>query len=306
MTDQALKNPPTLTTAPRKWLWVSTSIAIVGVVIGLRLLLNFRHSLAPGMDAAYYPMQTWWLIEYGKLMNQPPPLIFWLNPLLAQSLQWLTAMSLDEACLLASRIIDSVAQPWVAVPVMALGYRWALGRREALLACASAAVLAVASPPIMRMASDFQKNSLGLVWMAFGIWAMREALSTPRSIWRWLRLAIFVTLAALTHMGAFGATCVILAGCGIGYCLVVDFPSSESIASLLACRNRHRRCCDRAVVALGCTVMDHAIAEFAIASHGSSRCPYFTTGNHFVADRLHISRHRDALDLARPQLDRAL
>ncbi len=201
---------------------MGTSLVIIIAATCLRLGLNLRHSLAPGMDAAYYPLQTRWLIEHGELMSNAPPLIFWLNTLLTKIIQYSTGMQLDDACMLSARLVDGLLHPWAALPIMMLGYRWSRGRRDALIGCSTAAVLAVMSPPVMRMASDFQKNSVGLVWMAFAMWAVCEALAKRNSVLRWAIVAVLFLLAALTHIGAFGVTFVMLGGSLIGYSLLTE------------------------------------------------------------------------------------
>jgi hypothetical protein len=217
-------------------LWVGTSLVIIIAATCLRLVLNLRHPLAPGMDAAYYPMQTRWLIEHGELMRDAPPLIFWLNTLLAKIIQYFTGMQLDDACMLSARLVDGLLHPWVALPIMMLGYRWARGRRDALIGCSAAVVLAVMSPPVMRMASDFQKNSVGLVWMAFAMWAVCEALAKRNSVLRWAIVAVLFLLAALTHIGAFGVTCVMLGGSMIGYSILTESmrPTQKQVGLLAA------------------------------------------------------------------------
>ena len=55
------------------------------------------------------------------------------------------------------------------------------------------------------MLSDFEKNSLGLVWMALAVWSCRSAMH--RGGWsRWALLAGAMTLGVLTHVGAFAVT----------------------------------------------------------------------------------------------------
>ncbi|MEO1528559.1 MAG: hypothetical protein AAFX06_24320 [Planctomycetota bacterium] len=198
------------------WKWLRAALLIILLATVTRGVLNFRHTLAPGMDAAYYPMQTRWLFEHGELMDHPPPLIFWLDYSLTKAILWTTNNSLDEACMLATRLIDCAAHPWVALPILLLGRKWSQGRRDAFAICCAAAIIAVLSPPVMRMASDFQKNSLGLVWMSFAVWAFREALAEG-GLLKWAMLSTLCFLSALTHIGAFGVTCVTLAGAGIGY-----------------------------------------------------------------------------------------
>ena len=193
------------------WHWVMATLLITVGVTLLRLVLNLRHALPPGMDAGYYPLQTRSLLERGELMGSTPPLIFWLDAGLTRGLLLLTDLSVNQAAILATRLVDSMAHPWLAVPVMLLGRRWTGGRRSGLMASACCSALAVCSPPVMRMVSDFQKNSLGLVWLGFSLWAMCESLHRPR-LWRWGLVLLFVTLAGLSHIGAFGVTCVALAG----------------------------------------------------------------------------------------------
>src|SRR5204863_3249174 len=116
-----------------------------------------------------------------------------------------TGRPLSDAALIASRVLDSIFEPFAAVAVMALGFAWSDGRRNALAGCVAAAMLVVLSPPIMRMLSDFEKNSLGLVFTAFAIWACRRAVDDRRAR-SWVVLTAIVSLAAMTHAGAFAVT----------------------------------------------------------------------------------------------------
>lgn len=199
----------------RPWI-VATAVIVFGAAI-IRLALSFRHSLLPGMDAAYYPMQSLWLIEHGELSLPAMPLTFYLQAFLAKAIMLVSGTSLEHAVSLSARLFDGCIPPLTAIPIMLLGFRWSAGRRTAIWLCAAAAVFSVMSPPIMRMAGDLQKNSLGMMWMAVCIWAMRESLACPRSVSRWACLAAVFVLAGVSHIGAFGTTCVILACSMLGY-----------------------------------------------------------------------------------------
>ena len=61
---------------------------------------------APGIDAAYHPMQGAGLVENGKLPYVEVPLIFWLDAALARVLMASRGMNTDDAVLLSSRIVD--------------------------------------------------------------------------------------------------------------------------------------------------------------------------------------------------------
>ena len=218
MSDSSLPEPTSGAASAQTWWWVS--LFFVFVVTVLRLALNFRYDIAPGMDAAYYPLQTRWLLQYGELLKPAPPLIFYLNALLATSFQRFWGMSVNDACLLASRLIDGVAQPWCAFPILALARGWSTRRRGALGLSLAVTTMAVFSPPILRMAGDFQKNSLGLVWLSCAIWQTRWALGQPKNALGWIGVAASLLLSCGTHLGAFGVTCVFVVGALVGYVCV--------------------------------------------------------------------------------------
>jgi len=192
-------------------------MAVVAVAIAVRLTANFSHANAPGMDAAYYPLQAQWLIQHGELNVPGMPLIFWLQALLAKVIMVIFGCSLQEAVALSSRVFDGCIPPLAAIPMMLLGFRFSGGRKSAVMMCAAAAVLTVLSPPIFRMAGDLQKNAFGLVWMAMAILAMRQSLAAPQNIFRWLVMGIVFVLAGLTHVGAFAVTLVVVFGSLLGY-----------------------------------------------------------------------------------------
>jgi hypothetical protein len=187
----------------------------------VRFALNFSTPYPPATDAGYYPMQTQaWLVQ-GRLLYDDLPLLFWLNAALAKLLTW-TGTPFDAALLMASRVLDCILQPWTAAAVVATGYLWANGRRQALPGSVAAALLVVLSPPILRMLSDFQKNSFGFVWMAAAIWACRSAMAAP-SAKRWMLLTAFMILSALTHVGAFAVTSLI-----VGTAMLIWYSRSNS------------------------------------------------------------------------------
>ena len=197
--------------------WIVATVAIVAVAIAIRLVSNFFHATAPGMDAAYYPLQSQWLIQHGELNVPATPLTFWLQALLAKAIMAMFEIPLQDAAAMSSRVFDGCVPSLAAIPIMMLGYRVSGGRKSAVLMCAAAAILTVLSPPIFRMAGDLQKNAFGLVWMAMAIWATRQSLAAPQNKFRWLILGVVFVLSGLTHIGAFAVTMVVVFGSLIGY-----------------------------------------------------------------------------------------
>jgi len=210
-----------------------SALIIVAVAIALRSVMLFSKILPPGIDAAYYPMQARGVLENGKLPYVEVPLIFWIDAALAKVLVVVRGMDVDSATLLASRLVDAVSQPLAAIPLVLLmigfagalhaartprtgddpdqkvennQFRWLL---PVVVTVFVVSAIAILSPPILRMTGDFQKNSLGLVWMAAGAWGTYRALRGG-SILCWILPAIFLALAAITHIGAFGVTLVLV------------------------------------------------------------------------------------------------
>jgi len=176
------------------------------------------------MDAAYYPMQAWWLFNQGRLLYQDAPLIFILDGLLAK-IFIVGGMQSDNAYLVASQVVDCVTEPWVALFVFLFGFTWCGGARRGIPIVMAGAVLAVLSAPVIRMVSDFEKNSLGLVWAALSWWALWRAIAAaemklPRArVARWFVVAaVALGLTALTHGGSFGCAVV-----GAGAIMVIWF-----------------------------------------------------------------------------------
>jgi hypothetical protein len=198
--------------------WSAATVAIVLLAVVVRFSLNFAGSFPPGVNAAYYPLQVHAWLTHGRLMYDDLPLIFWLYAGFSKLLI-IFGVPIHQAALLASRILDSIIEPWAALGIMALGYSWSGGQRKALLGCIAATILALLSPPIMRMLSEFEKNSLGLVFMACSAWACRSAMMkrTPQA---WLLLSALLTLAALTHLGAFAVTLTLVIGSLAMWCFL--------------------------------------------------------------------------------------
>ena len=185
-------------------IWIVATIGIVAIATAVRFGINFSSTYPPGIDAAYYPVQTRSWMTLGRLMYDDLPLIFWLNAVVAKALT-LFGWEFDAALLLASRLVDCLGPPWAAAFVIASGYDWSGGRRAALWGSAAAALIVVLWPPAVSMVSEFEKNSLGFVWMTAAVWASAAAMR--QGGWRrWATVGILMVLAALTHIGTFAVT----------------------------------------------------------------------------------------------------
>ncbi|OGV55899.1 MAG: hypothetical protein A2X49_07900 [Lentisphaerae bacterium GWF2_52_8] len=191
----------------------------------MRFHVNFSSLLPQEIDSAYYPLQARAILEEGHLAYHDLPLFFVLNALLAKFLILCAGMNMDSATLFASRFLDSILQPLTAFAIFGLGLAMVRELKiktqslQLALGLASAAVLATASQPIIGMAANFEKNSLGLLWLALAAWMLYEALL--KGGWRhWILPGIVLMLAGITHVGALGATSVLIAGTLAAYLII--------------------------------------------------------------------------------------
>ena len=225
---------------------LAIAIPVLGAMAA-RAWLSFSAAIPAGMDAAYYPYQSLFLLEHGRLAYNDMPLIFWLGAGLTWLLEWFGVERLRGA-MVASQLIDSGAQPLAAVFVGLLARRWigpvvhdsarVLWWRKACagVVIGAAATLAVLHPSMLRMVGDFEKNALALVWIAGALWA---ALSTARVVearqthdnktnearrslliscgW----FALFVGLTAITHVGTLGVLGLCLFFAGVCWCAAI-------------------------------------------------------------------------------------
>ncbi len=178
--------------------------ALVLLAAGVeRAWLLFGTPLMPGINGAYYLVQTRALLEQGKLGLPDLPLTFWLDALLAKIIQLIPGMPLESSILLAVKLEDAILPAFVALPVFALVRRWSSRAGAGLWLPAVAALTVACGAPALGMVGDFAKNSLGLVWLAMLLWRLHVWLEEPKA--KNAALAVLsLTLAGLTHIGVFG------------------------------------------------------------------------------------------------------
>lgn len=192
----------------RQPLWLAALALLMGAAITARAWINFKSAVPPGMDAGYYAVQARSLLEHGRLQWSDVPLVFALDAALAKLAMVTCGWSVDQATMWSTRVVDSVAQPFVAVVIFVATFRWSGGRRNALPAAIAAAAVATLSAPILRMTGDFEKQSMAMVFMA-GAWVAttRALASTTRSeaLRNGAVALALLALTALSHAGTFGA-----------------------------------------------------------------------------------------------------
>jgi len=189
----------------RRWLAV-----LIIAAITIRAAHHFRTPLVPGVDAAYYLIQTRALLDRGTLAFADLPFMFWLQAGFAWLIQHLTGISQSAAIITSVKLLDSLLPPLAAWPMGLLGWRWYQKNQPSLLPALVPAAAVCISAPMLRMTGDFQKNALALVWLALLMLSAHTFLRRPG--WRTALLPLLaLVLCGVTHVGVLGAAIVFAA-----------------------------------------------------------------------------------------------
>lgn len=139
---------------------------IIGTAIVARAWLLFRSPYVPGVNGAYYLVQTRALLERGGLGIPDLPLTFYVHAAVAWTLAQLFHMASTDAIVWAVKWSDAILPPLVAWPVFVLVRRWAQDCGQGDAVPLAAAALSCIAVPWFAIVGELQKNSLALVWLA--------------------------------------------------------------------------------------------------------------------------------------------
>ena len=179
-------------------------VAVIAAGVAARAWLLWSTPLIPGMNGGYYLVQARALLEHGRLGIPDLPLTFVLQAAVAKLLQLVTGRGLEASILLSVRLCDALLPPLVAVPVFLLGRTWCARNNRGVWPAVAVAAGVVLGAPALTMVGDFEKNSLGLVWLAGLVFAL-HAWMARRSRGRAVTVLALLGLCGLTHIGVFGA-----------------------------------------------------------------------------------------------------
>ena len=183
---------------------------VVAAAVAARSWLLWSTPLVPGRNGGYYLIQARALLEHGKLGIPDLPLNFIVQAFFAKLLQLVTGRSLEASVLSSVKLCDAVLPALAAVPVFLLARRWCAQAGRGSWPAAAAAVVAALGAPALSMVGDFEKNSLGLLWLAALIVALHLWM-TQRTRARAAAVLACLGLCGLTHIGVFGAALALTA-----------------------------------------------------------------------------------------------
>ncbi len=200
-----------------KWWLIAAVVLVAGILRGSIL---FGTALMPGTNGAYYLVQTRSLLSRGALGIPDLPLAFHLQASLARAVQWVSGRDIESCILFSVKLADSILPALVALPVSLLVSRWTKVAGAPTAIALAAAALATMNAPVLNMAGNLEKNSLGLLWLSMlllfiHMWMTRPTLANAAGV------LCFWGLAAVTHIGVFGAS-VTFGVMAIVICLAVS------------------------------------------------------------------------------------
>ncbi|MEI6714086.1 MAG: hypothetical protein WCO60_10065 [Verrucomicrobiota bacterium] len=172
-----------------------------------RAWLLFSTPLVPGINGAYYLVQTRSLLEKSTLGIPDLPLTFLIQSGVAKLILCLSNLPSDQAILYAVKFSDAILPAFLALPVFGLIRQWSDKNRPLTLPWILA-LACVLGGTTLGMTGEFQKNSIGLVWLVSLLWSLNRWLDHPDSKNASV-VILFMGLGSITHIGVFGTMCLL-------------------------------------------------------------------------------------------------
>ncbi len=189
--------------------WAALLVLMI-ISAALRLHTNFSTEYIPGNNGAFYLVMIRDILEKGHLVMKDFPLLFWLEAGIAFIPLKLGIAGMNASIDMTSRIFDSTAPVLSVIPAYLLIKKILPDKKEffSSLVFASVSILYFS---FQILISDFQKNSLGLMWLFWLIYYLYRIHEKP-ALKNYLGAFMFFILTGLTHYGctAVAVTVVVL------------------------------------------------------------------------------------------------
>jgi len=156
--------------------------------------------LLTGIDGPYYAIQVRWILQYGRLKYPDPPLTFIL----------MTFMTL----LVKNTFLGIKLTVLIFTSLASLPWYFLFSNRNKILSGVASSLSFIINWYSLRLASDFMKNSIGLLWLSLYVFFMFQYFqkNDRKSL---ILLVISFILTALTH--------ILDLGIAIFYSLTIPF-----------------------------------------------------------------------------------
>jgi hypothetical protein len=192
-----------------KKIYIISLLALLGIIsAALRLYINYSTEFMPGAVGAFYIVQVRSIIETGSLAFNEFPLIFYIEAVFAKAIIVFGQTNVDLAVNQAVKIFDGIIPALSIYPAYFL-IRKILGEKENKFIVILISSLSVFYVSFFTLISDYQKNSLGLLWLFFLLlYVYKSLLHQKRK--NFLLAFIFFALTGVTHFGCFAVALLFL------------------------------------------------------------------------------------------------
>lgn len=189
----------------QEWWWLFLVIILSSIV---RLKINYDTEYIPGGNGAYYLVLVRNILEEGSSLYRDFPLIFWLEAAIAYIPLKLGLLNINQSVDFTVRTFDSIIPTLSLLPAYFIS-KSLLGENEKLLQRIVIASTSVLYVSFFMLVSDFQKNSLGLLWLfSLVYWILR--VHKEKSIKNISLAGLFFVLTAITHYGCIAVAVTIV------------------------------------------------------------------------------------------------
>jgi hypothetical protein len=198
-------------------------IVIIFILVAISIRLKFHFSgnyLLAGVDGPYYPLQVKSIMEHFRLGFSDMPLLFMLEAVIANFLQFLHVGTPNECILIAVKFVDVLLPPLAAIPVFLFAKE--LNIRKGKINYLSYLMVAYSIlnvTTILLFSNNFQKNAVSVVLVFFYIYFVLRILkySQNKDI---LYAVLILIICTLTHFGS--ASIILLISGAIFLIYVID------------------------------------------------------------------------------------
>jgi hypothetical protein len=214
-------------------------ICLMLVSAVIRLHTNFGTEYIPGNNGAFYLVMIRDLLEKGNLVMNDFPLLFWLEAAMAFVPYKLGIAGMNVSIDMTSRIFDSIIPVLSIIPAYLLVKKIIVNKKDFVPTVVFASV-SILYFSFLILISDFQKNSLGLLWLFWLNYFLFRIHEKPNGK-NYLGVFVFLVLSGLTHYGCFAvAVTVVVLDILVKYSFRLDFKKllkaiSVSIIIIAAC-----------------------------------------------------------------------
>ena len=134
------------------------------------------------------------------------PLVFYLEATITEIISIFSSLDFKDAIISATKVTDSVVPPLLAIPVFLLGAKLTkgLGWEKTFYTYVLCAFSVLYFSFIVILASDYHKNAIGLIFVAFCLYNIYK-YNLHKGKKQLILAFLFFCLCLLTHIGCFGA-----------------------------------------------------------------------------------------------------